>query len=75
MIKIIISLILVFFTLNVNATGIFNYQIPQPNLITDDWDGDGIPNHLDPDDDNDNIDDEMDDVPFGRPGVVHQHQK
>lgn len=50
------------------ATGVFQYQIPQPDLVTNDWDGDGIPNHLDPDDDNDNINDEDDSIPFGPPG-------
>lgn len=47
---------------------IFRFKIPNPSLITNDWDGDGIPNNEDTDDDNDGIDDTVDDDQFsGRP--------
>lgn len=47
---------------------IFRFKIPNPSLITSDWDGDGIPNGEDTDDDNDGIDDNVDDDQFsGRP--------
>lgn len=43
--------------------------MPQPNFISNDWDGDGKINSLDEDDDNDGIDDVDDSTPFrGRPG-------
>lgn len=48
------------------AGGIFNFPIPQPNKISNDFDGDGQPNTIDPDDDNDGILDEEDSVQFGR---------
>lgn len=41
-----------------NSTGKFSRIIPQPDFISNDWDGDTIPNDLDPDD----IDDS---TPFG----------
>lgn len=68
--KILTTIILLSLSLSikVQAETIFNYQIPQPNLITNDWDGDGEPNSTDTDDDGDNIPDTIDDDPFsGRP--------
>lgn len=53
---------------SVTQANIFNYKIPQPKLITNDWDGDGQSNDVDTDDDNDGILDTNDDNPFsGRP--------
>lgn len=43
----------------------FKYSIPQPDFVSNDWDGDTIPNATDPDDDNDGILDDNDDIPFG----------
>lgn len=62
--------IILFSTLSLSALsqGIFNSQIPQPNFISNDWDGDGNPNTTDPDDDNDGIADEDDSLPFGSNG-------
>lgn len=46
-------------------SGVFNFKIPQPNNISDDWDNDGDPNITDPDDDNDGEPDVSDSEPFG----------
>jgi hypothetical protein len=48
----------------------FRYKIPQPSQITQDYDGDNIPNNYDPDDDNDGIIDENDSTPFGQPNAA-----
>lgn len=55
---------------SVTQANIFKYKIPQPKLITNDWDGDGQSNDVDTDDDNDGIIDTNDDNPFsGRPNL------
>lgn len=67
--KIIASIIISIVSLSAFANGVFNMQIPQPDFVSNDWDGDNIPNAADPDDDNDGIDDTLDSSPFGgRPG-------
>jgi hypothetical protein len=60
---------------SVSGTNQFKYKIPQPDLITNDWDGDGDPNLTDPDDDNDGIPDTEDSIPFGKPdgGITTSH--
>jgi Leucine-rich repeat (LRR) protein len=67
--KIISIILLSTISLSSFADGVFNMQIPQPDFVSNDWDGDGDPNLTDPDDDNDGIDDIDDSTPFGgRPG-------
>jgi hypothetical protein len=44
--------------------GIFQSSIPQPDFMSNDWDGDGDPNITDPDDDNDGVLDDDDSNPF-----------
>lgn len=51
-----------------SSSGVFNFKIPQLDIISNDWDGDGIPNSQDNDDDNDGIDDVDDSLPFGHNG-------
>lgn len=66
--KIALTIMISFLTTASVAENVFNHQIPQPNLITNDWDGDGLTNDVDTDDDGDNIPDTEDDNPFsGRP--------
>jgi hypothetical protein len=48
----------------------FNFSIPQPDMISNDWDGDGKINSLDEDDDGDGILDINDETPFGNPKDV-----
>lgn len=68
--KIISIILLSTISLGSFAEGIFNMQIPQPDFVSNDWDGDKIPNIDDPDDDNDGVDDVDDSTPFGgRPGA------
>jgi Leucine-rich repeat (LRR) protein len=47
------------------AEGTFNMTIPQPDFVSNDWDGDGEINSIDTDDDGDGILDVDDDIPFG----------
>lgn len=49
------------------SEGRFNFPIPQPDMISNDYDGDGKINSIDEDDDGDGILDINDDIPFGRP--------
>jgi hypothetical protein len=49
----------------VMAQGVFNVSIPQPDYVSNDWDGDGEINSIDTDDDNDGILDINDSTPFG----------
>lgn len=55
-------------TMSVEALNVFKLGIINPTRITNDWDGDGIPNNEDPDDDNDGINDEDDSEPLTRVG-------
>jgi alpha-tubulin suppressor-like RCC1 family protein len=67
--KIITIIILSIMSVNSFAEPIFNTKIPQPDYISNDWDGDGIINADDDDDDNDDILDINDSHPFGgKPG-------
>ena len=63
--KILLSIIISSVSLSALAEVIFNIQIPQPDFVSNDWDGDNIPNIDDPDDDNDGIYDVNDSTPFG----------
>lgn len=62
--NIILCLLISSSSLSALADGVFNMQIPQPDFISNDWDGDGIQNIEDIDDDNDGIDDVNDSSPF-----------
>jgi hypothetical protein len=66
--KIIIIILISTISSTTLSQGIFNFKIPQPDFISNDWDNDGDPNSTDPDDDNDGIDDVDDSVPFGLNG-------
>lgn len=63
--KIILSIIISSLSLSAFAVGVFNVQIPQPDFVSNDWDGDGIINSLDDNDDNDEYLDVDDSTPFG----------
>lgn len=62
--KIIITIMISSISLLSMADSEFRISIPQPDFVSNDWDGDTIPNSIDPDDDNDGIDDEIDSDPF-----------
>lgn len=47
------------------AEGVFNMKIPQPDYVSNDWDGDGVINSIDNDDDDDGELDINDSTPFG----------
>jgi hypothetical protein len=64
--KIIYAIILTTISLSSFAEPSFTTAIPQPDYISSDWDGDGIINSEDPDDDNDGVNDEVDSIPFGK---------
>jgi hypothetical protein len=66
--KIILSIIISSLSLSAFAVGVFNVQIPQPDFVSNDWDGDGKANSVDEDDDGDGILDDNDSTPFGQPG-------
>lgn len=66
--KILTLIIIPMLSFSAISDGVFNMQIPQPNFISNDWDGDGIPNNTDPDDDGDGLMDEDDSIPFGQTG-------
>lgn len=53
--KIITILLLSTLSLGVLSQGTFNMTIPQPDFVSNDWDGDNIPNNEDNDIDNDGI--------------------
>jgi hypothetical protein len=58
-------------TTNINmaqAAELYRTKIMLPDTVTDDWDGDGIPNSIDNDDDHDGILDVNDSNPFDRDG-------
>lgn len=66
--------ILIFFVLSVSTISsfastfnVFKISIINPSKITSDWDGDGLANDIDPDDDNDGIIDSEDTEPFSVP--------
>lgn len=64
--KILIS-ILAFSISSISLAGTNQFQmknIPQPDFMSNDWDGDGEPNTTDIDDDGDGINDELDSEPF-----------
>jgi hypothetical protein len=63
--KIIAITILATISLSSFAAVTFSVKIPQPDFISNDWDGDNIPNIDDTDDDNDGVDDVNDSTPFG----------
>lgn len=65
--KIIFTITLLTTSMSVFSIGVFNVQIPQPDFISNDWDGDGKSNAIDEDDDGDGILDINDDIPFGQP--------
>jgi hypothetical protein len=48
-----------------DTSGQFRYEIPQPDFLSNDWDGDGEINSVDTDDDDDGILDVNDSTPFG----------
>jgi hypothetical protein len=66
--KIIFAIMLLTISLSSFAAPSFNTKIPQPDYISNDWDGDGISNSEDPDDDNDGINDADDSMKFGQAG-------
>jgi hypothetical protein len=67
--KIITTILLSTLSLGSLSQGTFNMTIPQPDFLSNDWDGDGEINSVDTDDDNDGILDVNDDIPFsGNPG-------
>jgi alpha-tubulin suppressor-like RCC1 family protein len=61
--KIISIILLSTLSLGSFAEGIFNTKIPQPDYVSNDWDG--LNNTDDPDDDNDGINDVDDSTQFG----------
>lgn len=63
--KIITTILLSTLSLGALSQGTFNMTIPQPDYVSNDWDGDGEINSVDTDDDNDGILDVNDDIPFG----------
>jgi hypothetical protein len=63
--KIITIILLSTLSLSALSQGTFNMTIPQPDFVSNDWDGDGIINSEDTDDDGDGIDDLDDSTPFG----------
>ena len=67
--KLILSMIISIVPISTISAGVFHARIPQPDFISNDWDGDDIINSLDDDDDGDGIKDIDDSMPFGgRPG-------
>lgn len=52
-------------SLSAMSANLFKIPIPQPDFVSNDWDGDGIINSIDNDDDNDNELDVNDSTPFG----------
>jgi hypothetical protein len=63
--KIITTILLSTLSLAALSQGIFNMAIPQPDYVSNDWDGDGEINSVDLDDDDDGILDVNDSTPFG----------
>jgi hypothetical protein len=63
--KIITAIILTTVSLSSFSEPSFKTAIPQPDYISNDWDGDGIINSEDPDDDGDGINDADDSSQFG----------
>jgi hypothetical protein len=63
--KITALIILITLSLNSFAELKFYIKIPQPDYISNDWDGDGISNADDFDDDGDGVNDVDDSTPFG----------
>jgi hypothetical protein len=63
--KILPIMILSAISINSFSDIMFQSKVPQPDYMSNDWDGDGEINSIDTDDDNDGILDVDDDIPFG----------
>lgn len=68
--KKILAVAIVMISTNAMAIDLYRHKIPQPNFVSNDWDGDGEVNAVDTDDDNDGIPDISDSNPFSPDGQV-----